>query len=75
MVHWTIQGTFRPTNLTNESAAYLAKREEPRLGPHSSAFAASTWLLTPRVVLNQSQSKRVVEVALRGAKLIQSVMS
>ena len=35
MVHETIQGTFRQTNLTNESAEYLAKRED------SSAFAAS----------------------------------
>src|SRR5882724_12186323 len=26
MVHETIQGTFRQTNLTNESADYLAKR-------------------------------------------------
>src|SRR6266545_3939365 len=31
MVHDTIQGTFRQTNLTNESAEYLAKREELRL--------------------------------------------
>ena len=31
MVHQTIQGTFRQTNLTNESAEYLAKREELRL--------------------------------------------
>jgi len=31
MVHETIQGTFRQTNLTNESAGYLAKREELRL--------------------------------------------
>src|ERR1700756_4298442 len=31
MVHETIEGTFRQTNLTNESAKYLAKREEPRL--------------------------------------------
>src|SRR5919109_1334105 len=31
MVHETIQGTFRQTNLTNESAEYLAKREELRL--------------------------------------------
>jgi len=31
MVHETIQGTFRQTNLTNESAQYLAKREELRL--------------------------------------------
>ena len=26
MVHETIEGTFRQTNLTNESAEYLAKR-------------------------------------------------
>jgi hypothetical protein len=69
MVHETIQGTFRQTNLTDESAEYLAKRED------SSAFGASTWSRTPRVVLNKSQSKQVVEVALRSAKLIQSVMS
>jgi hypothetical protein len=69
MVHETIQGTFRQTNLTNESAEYLAKRED------SWAFAASTWIWTPRVVLNTSQSKHVVEIALRSAKLIQSVMS
>ena len=69
MVHETIQGTFRQTNLTNELAEYLAKRED------SSAFAASTWICAPRVVLNKSQSKQVVEVALRSAKLIQSVMS
>src|SRR5215813_5011322 len=31
MVHETIQGTFRQTNLTNEPAGYLAKREELRL--------------------------------------------
>lgn len=31
MVHETIDGTFRQTNLTNESAEYLAKREELRL--------------------------------------------
>ena len=31
MVHERIQGTFRQTNLTNESAEYLAKREELRL--------------------------------------------
>jgi hypothetical protein len=68
MVHETIQDTFRQTNLTNESAEYLAKRED------SSAFAASTWICTPRVVLNTSQSKQV-EVSLRSAKLIQSVMS
>ena len=69
MVHETIQGTFRQTNLTNESAEYLAKRED------SSALAASTWIWTLRVVLNTSQSKHVVEIALRSAKLIQSVMS
>ena len=31
MVHETVQGTFRQTNLTNKSAEYLAKREELRL--------------------------------------------
>lgn len=31
MVNETIDGTFRQTNLTNESADYLAKREELRL--------------------------------------------
>src|ERR1039457_6949305 len=31
MVHQTIQGTFRQTNLTNDSAEYLGKREELRL--------------------------------------------
>ena len=31
MVHETIQGTFRQTNLTKESAEYLAKREDLRL--------------------------------------------
>ena len=31
MVHETIQGTFRQTNLANESAEYLAKRDELRL--------------------------------------------
>jgi len=31
LVHKTIQGTFRQTNLDNESAEYLAKREELRL--------------------------------------------
>src|SRR5436189_1711671 len=31
MVHETIEGTFRQTNLTNESAEYLAKREQLRL--------------------------------------------
>src|SRR5215510_12357991 len=30
MVHTTVDGTFRQTNLTNESAEYLAKREELR---------------------------------------------
>jgi predicted dithiol-disulfide oxidoreductase (DUF899 family) len=30
MVHQTIDGTYRQTNLTNESAEYLAKREELR---------------------------------------------
>jgi predicted dithiol-disulfide oxidoreductase (DUF899 family) len=30
MVHETIDGTYRQTNLTNESAEYLAKREELR---------------------------------------------
>ena len=30
MVHETIEGTFRQTNLTNESPEYLAKREELR---------------------------------------------
>src|SRR6476659_1081091 len=30
MVHETIEGTFRQTNLTNEPAEYLAKREELR---------------------------------------------
>jgi hypothetical protein len=69
MVHETIQGTFRQTNLANQSAEYLAKRED------SSAFAASTWIWTPRAVLNRSQSKQVVEVALRSAKLSQSVKS
>jgi uncharacterized lipoprotein NlpE involved in copper resistance len=69
MVHETIQGIFRQTNLTNESAEYLAKREE------SSAFAASTWACTSRVVLNKSQPKQAAEVALRSAKLIQPVMS
>ena len=69
MVHETIQDTFRQTNLTNQSAESSAKRED------SSAFAASTWIWTRRVVLNTSQSKQVVEIALRSAKLIQSVMS
>ena len=69
MVHETIQGTFRQTNLTNESAEYLANREE------FSAFATSTWIWTARVVLNKTQSKQVVEVALRSAKFVQSVMS
>src|SRR5712691_6487821 len=31
MVHEMINGTFRQTNLTNESADYLTKREELRL--------------------------------------------
>src|ERR1051326_4653890 len=31
MVKETIDGTYRQTNLTNESAEYLAKREEVRL--------------------------------------------
>jgi len=31
MVHTTVDGTFRQTNLANESAEYLAKREELRL--------------------------------------------
>lgn len=31
MVHTVVDGTFRQTNLTNESAEYLAKREELRL--------------------------------------------
>src|SRR4051812_44595240 len=31
MVRKTIQGTFRQTNLTDESAEYLGKREELRL--------------------------------------------
>ena len=31
MAHETIEGTFRQTNLTNESPEYLAKREELRL--------------------------------------------
>src|SRR6058998_1175502 len=31
MVHETIEGTFRQTNLTNESSEYLAKREGLRL--------------------------------------------
>src|SRR5579872_5634169 len=31
MVHTMTDGTFRQTNLTNESAEYLAKREELRL--------------------------------------------
>jgi predicted dithiol-disulfide oxidoreductase (DUF899 family) len=31
MVHTVIDGTFRQTNLTNESSEYLAKREELRL--------------------------------------------
>lgn len=31
MVHATVDGTFRQTNLTTESSEYLAKREELRL--------------------------------------------
>ena len=31
MVHTTVEGTFRQTNLTNETNEYLAKREELRL--------------------------------------------
>ena len=31
IVNSTVDGTFRQTNLTNESAEYLAKREELRL--------------------------------------------
>ena len=31
MVHTVVNGTFRQTNLTNESSEYLAKREELRL--------------------------------------------
>jgi predicted dithiol-disulfide oxidoreductase (DUF899 family) len=31
MVHTVVDGTFRQTNLTNESSEYLAKREELRL--------------------------------------------
>jgi predicted dithiol-disulfide oxidoreductase (DUF899 family) len=31
MVHTTVEGTFRQTNLTNESPEYLSKREELRL--------------------------------------------
>ena len=31
MVHTTVDGTFRQTNLTNESSQYLVKREELRL--------------------------------------------
>lgn len=31
MVHTTVDGTYRQTNLTNESPEYLAKREELRL--------------------------------------------
>jgi hypothetical protein len=75
MVHETIQDTFRQTDLTNESGRVLGQTRELRLGPDSSASAASTWLSTPRLVLNKSQSKQVVEVALRSAELIQSVMS
>src|ERR1700733_12667780 len=32
MVHTIVDGTFRQTNLTNESSEYLGKREELRLG-------------------------------------------
>src|SRR5688500_14534884 len=31
LFHTTIDGTYRQTNLTNESAEYLSKREEVRL--------------------------------------------
>ena len=31
MVHTTVDGTFRQTNLTNESCEYLAQHEELRL--------------------------------------------
>jgi hypothetical protein len=31
MVHEIVDGTYRQTNLTNESSEYLAKREELRL--------------------------------------------
>src|SRR5438552_15994850 len=31
MVHTIVDGTFRQTNLTNESSEYLARREELRL--------------------------------------------
>jgi hypothetical protein len=31
MVHTIVDGTFRQTNLTNESSEYLAAREELRL--------------------------------------------
>src|ERR1700733_11838240 len=31
MVHTIVDGTFRQTNLTNESSEYLGKREELRL--------------------------------------------
>src|SRR6516162_11200238 len=31
MVHTVVDGTFRQTNLTDESSEYLAKREELRL--------------------------------------------
>ena len=65
MVHETIQGTFRQTN----PAEYPARREK------FLTFAASTWIWTPRFVLNNRQSKQVAAVALRSAKLIQSVMS
>ena len=64
MVHETIEDTFRPTNLTNESPEYLARRE----------VAASAWIGTPRVAVNKSQSKQVVSIALGSGKLIQPVM-
>ncbi len=31
MVNTVVEGTYRQTNLTNESSAYLAKREDLRL--------------------------------------------
>ena len=34
MVHDWIEGTFRQTNLPNESPEYLAKREEVRLADY-----------------------------------------
>src|SRR6185295_5752419 len=39
MVHETIDNTFRQTNLENESADYLAKREELRLAEIESVQA------------------------------------